>query len=610
MKIFLEKWGVWAAAVFAVLCLLAPLGRNVSLPHPDLAQWGSLPVVLHGRTKPLDTVARTSLLVIHGRQSLKNEDGPAFGPLDWLAEVVYDSTKADRRKVFLIHDPEVLNVIGKTPGSGNYYAFADLEPRLEEIEKQARMAEGVEAPLRSRYQRHLLQLYNNLRLYQGLKNSLVLEGSMDSWSDLEAYRAEVARARHGEGVAGGPHLRTELGRHTAHYLAMAALGHFFTLPPVEKDGPWLKTGEGYLLAMRSEDHQVHPLLPVYVRQAEAYQKRDAAAFARATQEACAFWEAGHGELLEKTRGEVFFNRLNLFPGSMVLYVLVFFLACFSWVGSLQACNRAAWGVLLVAFLAHSLGLFWRMVLEGRPPVTNLYSSAIFIGWGAVLLAVALERLHRNGIGSATAGALGFMTLLVAHHLSLGGDTMEMMRAVLDSNFWLATHVVVITAGYAATFLAGFLAILFIIRGVATRNLDAATGKSFESMVYGILCFALLFSFIGTVLGGIWADQSWGRFWGWDPKENGALLIVLWNALILHARWGGLARRRGIMMMAVFGNVVTSWSWFGTNMLGVGLHSYGFIDKAFLWLAAFMISQLLIIAAACLPSSRWKSPAAL
>ena len=106
------------------------------------------------------------------------------------------------------------------------------------------------------------------------------------------------------------------------------------------------------------------------------------------------------------------------------------------------------------------------------------------------------------------------------------------------------------------------------------------------MVYGIVCFATLFSFVGTVLGGIWADQSWGRFWGWDPKENGALLIVLWNAIILHARWGGLVRERGLMNLAIFGNIVTAFSWFGVNMLGIGLHSYGFMDAAFKWLMLF------------------------
>ena len=232
----------------------------------------------------------------------------------------------------------------------------------------------------------------------------------------------------------------------------------------------------------------------------------------------------------------------------------------------------------------------------------------------------------------------------------------MLRAVLDTNFWLATHVVVITLGYASTFAAGLLAILYIFLGVFTPLLtqklsaraqrpvsgrlataqratlplpgtegrgegeraarlrlasadpksEPTVGSALGTMVYGIICFATLFSFVGTVLGGIWADQSWGRFWGWDPKENGALLIVIWNALILHVRWGDLLGDRGIMNLAVFGNIVTSFSWFGVNMLGIGLHSYGFMDAAFQWLMIFIGSQVFIIALGLLPFNLWRS----
>jgi ABC-type transport system involved in cytochrome c biogenesis permease subunit len=181
-----------------------------------------------------------------------------------------------------------------------------------------------------------------------------------------------------------------------------------------------------------------------------------------------------------------------------------------------------------------------------------------------------------------------------------------MRAVLDSNFWLSTHVVTVTTGYAATFLAGFLAIIYIVRGIFTRSLDERTADALARMVYGIVCFATLFSFVGTMLGGIWADQSWGRFWGWDPKENGALLIVIWNAIILHCRWGGLVRQRGLMALAVFGNVVTAWSWFGTNMLGIGLHSYGFTSAAFHGLIVFVASQVVLIGFAATPLEKWRS----
>jgi ABC-type transport system involved in cytochrome c biogenesis permease subunit len=248
-----------------------------------------------------------------------------------------------------------------------------------------------------------------------------------------------------------------------------------------------------------------------------------------------------------------------------------------------------------------------MYLEGRPPVTNLYSSAIFIGWGACLLGIILERIYKAAIGIVVAGFIGFVTLIIAHHLALSGDTMEMLQAVLDTNIWLATHVVIVTTGYASMFVAGLLAILYIVLGVFTPLLkEMELGRILTRMVYGIVCFATLFSFVGTVLGGIWADQSWGRFWGWDPKENGALLIVLWNAIILHARWGGMIRERGLMAMAVFGNIVTSFSWFGVNMLGIGLHAYGWMDKAFPWLVGFDISQVALIVLALLPTHLWAS----
>jgi ABC-type transport system involved in cytochrome c biogenesis permease subunit len=190
----------------------------------------------------------------------------------------------------------------------------------------------------------------------------------------------------------------------------------------------------------------------------------------------------------------------------------------------------------------------------------------------------------------------------------------MLRAVLDTNFWLATHVVTVTIGYAATFVAGGLALAYVLLGVLTPLLATKVGegqnltldKALVKMVYAIVCFATLFSFIGTVLGGIWADQSWGRFWGWDPKENGALLIVLWNAIILHARWGGIVRDRGLMNLAIFGNIITAFSWFGVNMLGIGLHSYGFMDAAFKWLMIFNATQLAAIFIGLLPLTAWRS----
>ncbi|MEE9212454.1 MAG: cytochrome c biogenesis protein CcsA, partial [Phycisphaeraceae bacterium] len=284
-------------------------------------------------------------------------------------------------------------------------------------------------------------------------------------------------------------------------------------------------------------------------------------------------------------------------------ILITFLSWLVWRGPLlTAANR----LLVLTWLVHTVALAVRVYLSGRPPVTNLYSSAVFIGWGCVVLCLILERVFRNGVGTFTAATTGTLTLLVARALSGDGDSMAVLQAVLDTNFWLATHVVVITLGYSATFLAGVLGIIFVFRGVFTNTLSKDSARSLGQMIYGIICFATLFSFVGTILGGIWADQSWGRFWGWDPKENGALMIVLWNVLLLHARWGGMVKLRGMAVLAIFGNVVTSWSWFGVNMLGAGLHSYGFIESAVFWLLLFVLSQLVMIGIGCLPLGGWCS----
>src|SRR5690606_7963916 len=121
-------------------------------------------------------------------------------------------------------------------------------------------------------------------------------------------------------------------------------------------------------------------------------------------------------------------------------------------------------------------------------------------------------------------------------------------------------------------------------------------REIDRMVYGTLAFGLLFSFIGTVLGGIWADQSWGRFWGWDPKENGALLIVLWCAILLHAKHWGVIRETGMAACAIIGAIIVSLAWQGVNLLNVGLHSYGFTSGAAIKLFAYIGGEILFLLA--------------
>jgi ABC-type transport system involved in cytochrome c biogenesis permease subunit len=393
---------------------------------------------------------------------------------------------------------------------------------------------------------------------------------------------------------------------TKRYQNFAQAKYVNAIPnPAGKDDNerWKHMGEALLASIGSG--QLSLPTQIYGRLISAYRAGDVTGFNQVIQEYNRCLGTAMPGMLSRPAVEFRFNQVEPFYLAMVLYVAVFLLAIFSWLVWPRTLGKTAALLTVLAFTVHTAGLLVRMYLQGRPPVTNLYSSALFVGWAAVLLCLIFERFYKNGIGSMCASVIGFSTLLIAHNLQLDGDTMEMLRAVLDTNFWLATHVIMVTMGYSAQFLAGLLGIIYIFRGVFTSSFDPGIQKTLSRMMYGVICFGALFSLVGTILGGIWADQSWGRFWGWDPKENGALLIVLWNAIVLHARWGGFAKGRGIATMCVFGNIVTSLSWFGTNMLGVGLHSYGFMDRAFGVLSAFILSQFIIMGIGLLPERYWR-----
>jgi ABC-type transport system involved in cytochrome c biogenesis permease subunit len=547
---------------------------NVVIPHSNgdassetgmnLKAAAAIPMNYEGRVLPFDTLARVSLKVITGgREDLSKVEGKP-PVMQFLFETFTRSDRAREYKMFKINNSEVIGLMGlnpvdpKTHEERDLFSWAEMEPKIETLQQQVMATANIDEKHQTVFQRKLGDLWRQVKTFDSL----------------------------------------------------AALGSMFLIPPEKAGGEWRQFGP--LVDEARQTGKPDPALYKFVTMLDAYGKKDADAFNKAVGDYRAQVEQVAPGALDKAGFEVFFNRIAPFYHLLGFYVLAFVLVLVSFLVAPRPLRRAAWAVLIITIVCHTLGLGMRMYLQGRPPVTTLYSSAIFIAWGGAILALGLEWFYKNGVGLMVSCAVGFLSLFIAHNLAAAdGDSLRQLEAVLDTNFWLATHVVLITLGYASTFVAGSLAIVYLVRGIFTTSLDKAAGKELTRMTYGILCFAILFSFVGTVLGGIWADQSWGRFWGWDPKENGAILIVLWNALILHSRWAGLVKERGIALLAVFGNCVTAWSYFGTNELGIGLHSYGFTEGRAFWLLMFFASQVAIIAMGLiLPQTAWRSASLL
>jgi ABC-type transport system involved in cytochrome c biogenesis permease subunit len=566
------SWLPWVilggSALYLIYLMFPPRTEPAQM---QLEELGALPVQEGGRIKPFDSMARTTLMLISGKQEYKDENGQTQPAIKWVMDVFTQKESAEKAKVFRIDNLDVLSLLGLPPRSQTNFRYAYEEfkdkNKINLLREKAIAARKVPEKERDAFQVKVLEV----------------------WGHFELFRA----------IAQGVYPRT--------------------LPPLFADQQdWRSMAEAYEVIpadVRKELRKVaryDPDLALGLAISTSYEKNDAKPFNELVAAYRKDVEKRYPAETSRTSVEMAFNHFEPFYQCAILYALVFLLSCFAWFGWADALNRSAFWLMVLTLVVHTGALFTRMYLMNRwfVFVTNLYSSAVFIGWGCVAVCLALEWLYRNGIGNLVGSVLGALTMLVAHHLAAGGDTMEMLRAVLDTNFWLATHVTCVTYGYTATFVAGFLGLVYILRGVLTPSLDKETGRALSQMLYGVVCFATLLSFTGTVLGGIWADQSWGRFWGWDPKENGALLIVIWNALILHARWGGLVKQRGMAVLAVAGNMVTGWSWFGTNQLGVGLHAYGFNNTLATGLVIFWGSQIAVIVVGMLPLTYWKSYAAL
>ncbi|MFO0810718.1 MAG: cytochrome c biogenesis protein CcsA [Gemmataceae bacterium] len=607
----------WAAAVVGILCVAAPAMRSPYKGSTDLTEFAALPVVEGGRVKPMDTVARTNLTIVSSRQTFDVSDEVTGKPaIEWLLDVMAAKEpftgEAAKLKVFRITSLEVLSLLKLEPRPGFYrYSLQEIGKHYDELEKERQRAFDRDPKTRDSYDMAILELAKHLRAFEQLakrEEPLVVppaDGSADGWRSLADVDAEAV----------APFRDAVLAQARERILAMLKEDKV----NVDNLGPEAerrinqaaRNMAAPVLAQLAEQKrgEVSAVAGAFSDILTARRAGDAAKFA----EAVAAYKAATESMVKpreasKARLEVLFNRVAPFISCSGLYVIAFILAAASWVVFPDPLRRAAVGLLMTTLVVHTAALLVRMYLLDRPWVfvTNLYSSAVFIGWAAVLLGLTVELVFGRGLGTAVAAIMGFASLLIAHFLGMDGDTLQMMQAVLDTNFWLSTHVTVVTLGYAATYIAGFFGIAYIATVVVRDNLDAPTARALSGVIYGIVCFATLASFLGTVLGGIWADQSWGRFWGWDPKENGAVLIVIWNALILHARWGGMVKARGVAVLAVLGCIVTTWSWFGTNQLGVGLHAYGFRSGMAATIVATSIGFLTIAGVGMLPPTVWQS----
>jgi ABC-type transport system involved in cytochrome c biogenesis permease subunit len=585
--------------------------RTESWPAEVVDAMASLPVQHEGRVKPFSTLAAFALYDVHGRRDLQYTVPAADGglrkvtlePTEWLLDVWCYPEQAADYPLFRIEHSGVLDALGfandgQTQGFV-YLSYNQISERYDALRDLARKYRDIKESKRSEVESQISVLYQQFVGYMTLHQQLgPLQGEVALEGDaLRAVFGGAERVHLGSILAHTEPLRTHLrgldkpeepkqGNVSA---LLEWLGHVaqhvdgpLLLPPVLPAGEadtWHSIGEVVGRALLGQGAPVHVAMVQHLQTAVvAPTTGERGAALRKFRDAVVAAAQARGEH-GKVELETYYYRANWHYQSIHWFLLGFVLAAVCW---LVPRNRLLWWASLLVTTA-ALGMLvydvvLRCLVTERPPIKNLYDTFLFIAAVGVATSLVAEWVLPRRLALALAPLLGAVLVMFARLFEVadGKDTMAPLVAVLDSNFWLATHVTIINIGYAAGLVAAAMANVWILlRVLRLVHPDAPAAKAVVRMAYGVTCFSLIFSVVGTILGGVWANDSWGRFWGWDPKENGALLICLSQIALLHARFSGWVRDAGFVVWSSLTGIIVVFSWFHVNLLQVGLHSYGF-----------------------------------
>ena len=574
-----------------------------------------IPIQEGGRIKPLDSFARNQSLAFYGKRKIKHEN---LSAIDWLLNLFTHPEKGLDQKVFNLRNPEVVNALGLTwTNNFHKYSYNELFPGIEKQLPLIREIFEKKEVDRDVFESQLVEIYQNVMKFREIVSSLscllplfsvydsdlasslhVEPGQLISYAHVMSHRGSLFETS--QGILTKPESEWSVSEKEIalllYNLQQTSSDDFAKalkiIPPSKNDssGLWLSPWELF------DGRLIEPHQDKIIKSLESYllarfenniENQNIALSSYKTGLISHVGKKVDFSILSKER---WLNEADLFTNSLVFYLLGFILLGISWMIKPVIFKSVAFYSIIIGFCLHTLGIYLRMVIMSRPPISTLYETVIFVGVVIVLISLIIEYIRKDGLGIFIGSISGSLLHYVGFGYAADGDTLEMLVAVLNSNFWLATHVTTIILGYGTSLMAGLIGHIYLIEKIRVPK-DSVRLKSIYNNMFGVTLIALFFTLFGTILGGIWADQSWGRFWGWDPKENGALLIVLWQLMMVHMRLSGLAKPDKFALGMVLNNIVVIMAWFGVNLLSIGLHSYGFASGIAVNLILFTLFEI-------------------
>ena len=585
----------------------------------------NFPIQESGRIKPLDTYARNQLLIFYGKDYFKDDvNNEKIKAIDWLQSLLQNPSEELNKKIFYIskwsNSPEVEVSLDLDGRESHLYSFYEI---IESFQNNNELLESLKQKSQDDYthvEQQIVDIYSKVVFLdevahsfmcltpqisidnEEVKQALQLKddsklsyfffvNNIDLFSPLMKELLEISpedwTLKHKE----LNRIAIELHHLTNYQYAQSIK---IISPDSNDQDEWFSPWE---MMMKDEisDKQKEALI-----QFENYLKikpNDN------VEDYNFYLDQDIGVNINSLKKEVHNNHFKYFNKSLILYLLALIVLGFSSIFTSYTLRPIIFTLTGVGFIFHVIGIIDRMIIMQRPPVSTLYESIIFVGFVLVLITLIFENIRKDSVSIFTGLIGGVILHYVGLRYAAEGDTLGMLVAVLNSNFWLSIHVTTITFGYGVSLVSGLMGHMYLIKSSITKTTKEELKKIYDN-VYILTLIALFFTLFGTILGGIWADQSWGRFWGWDPKENGALLIVMWHLMVLHLRVSGMAKPLLFCFSASLVNIIVVLAWFGVNLLNVGLHSYGFTDSVATNLFVFIGFEILLCSSLYFYSKRY------
>lgn len=533
----------------------------------NISDFAKIPTLHEGRIKPIDTYSRLTLKEFYGRENFEKQNSN-----EWLIEVLFDPKNAYERKIFKINNPSALSTLG-LESNRKYFNFIEIFKAFSANQEIINSILQVSDDDLDPNNKYLKDLYNRFINFMGLSRSFsffIKDFSIDGTQYYSYYDLKKIN---------NPNVPKVISEYFAQTEEDSTLKSIYLFQSKENE-TWSTPWEEMIKSDKN-----HSELEKWNKLFLAYTGKDKTQFNSIVRELI----PATNQLRVKL--ELLQNNIHFSTWILALYIISFLLIFNYILFNKTFLIEYSVFTLYSGAIIHFFMIFSRTIILSRPPVTNLYESILFVSFTSVIVGIIYFNKTKSNIGLFLSSILGVILLYLSQGYERNGDNMGMIVAVLDTNFWLATHVLTISIGYGCALVMSFMAHYFLL---LYNKQSPAENHKLHNNIHLTLLFSLFFTVIGTILGGIWADQSWGRFWGWDPKENGALLICLWLLWIAHAKISRHFRELSYAFFAGLTGIIVILAWFGVNLLNVGLHSYGFSNDTALSIGIFSALEIFIL----------------